>query len=208
MHFLLKLFLIILFQIHSRQVIALALNCGDAFLLSQNCTCTISAIKNGIQTMTCNGAYLTNATQNTLPAINTTTVPRAIQIFNTYTMFPTVPVSYLSLPNFNLNHNQISSIGDISNLANTLTFYMSYNLLTQLPSLCMLTKCEAMDFSYNLLQTIYFENFVCDTNTSVLNTSSNYVFSNLLKLSLAGNLIKVNIGFFFYFLFQSSDVSV
>ena len=190
MNFILKLFFVVIL---SHQVSAIALNCSDSFLISQNCTCSIDKTKNGIQTMTCNGTYLTNATQNTLPPISTTSVPLAVQIPNTYTMFPTIPSSYLSLTNFDLSRNKITSIDDLSNIANTLSFFMGYNLITQLPStsLCSLTKCQVMDFRRNLLETVYFESFVCDTNTSELNTSSNYVFSNLLQLVLEGNLIKV-----------------
>ena len=186
---------IVLFQAFICQfaVEALYYNCSDPFLISQNCVCSISATRSGVISMTCGGGYLTNNVQNTLPPISTTNVPLAISIPNTYTMFPTIPVSYLSLPNFDLAHNRIEAIGDLTNLANTLSFFVENNLIRELPktALCSLTKCQVIDLSYNLLETIYFEDFVCDTTTSDINTTSNYVFSSLLQLSLAGNLIKV-----------------
>ena len=108
-------------------------------------------------------------------------------------MFPTVPISYLPLTNLNLINNKIPSLGDLTNLPNLLTFFMGYNLISELtPQLgCALTQCERMDFSYNRLETIYLEYFVCDTNTNMLNTTSNYVFSSLHVLILTGNSIKV-----------------
>ena len=194
MQFLLKLFVIVIFP-HLR-VEAISISCIDTFLISQGCSCDVSSNgQNAIQTMTC-GSYLTNATQNPLPPISTSKPPIKVQISNTYTMFPTVPVQYLLLDNFDLSNNRIKTIGNLTNLANLLSFDLSYNLLSQLPksmSLCLLIKCETIDLSYNLLETVYFESFVCETNTSSLDLSTNYVFSNLLKLSLAGNLIKVNI---------------
>jgi Leucine-rich repeat (LRR) protein len=197
MKFIPKLLFIVLFQALANQytVEGLYYNCSDPFLISQNCTCSISATRSGIISMTCNGGYLTNATQNTMPPISTTNVPLAISITNTYTMFPTIPVSYLSLPNFDLAHNKIQVIGDLTNLANTLSFFVENNLIKELPktALCSLTKCQVIDLSYNLLEVIYFEDFVCDTTTSDLNTTSNYVFSSLLQLSLAGNFIKVGV---------------
>jgi hypothetical protein len=165
-------------------------SCNDNFLASQNCTCSI---KSNVQYMSCNGNYLTNSTQNTLPGLNTT-VPLGVEITNTYTMFPTVPISYLPLTNLNLKSNKIPRLGDLTNLANLLTFYMGYNLISELtPQLgCVLTQCQRMDFSYNKLEIIYLEDFVCDTNTSTLDTTSNYVFSSLHLLVFTGNSIKVN----------------
>ena len=59
-----------------------------------------------------------------------------------------------------------------------------------------------MDFSYNRIETISFENFVCFSNTSSLNSNNLYVFSSLQALMLTGNLIKVkNI---FYKIFKAS----
>ena len=188
---------LVLFQALVSQfaVEALYYNCSDPFLISQNCVCSISGTRGSVITMTCNGGYLTNTIQNTLPPISTFNVPLAITIPNTYTMFPTIPVSYLFLPIFDLAHNRIEAIGDLTNLANTQSFFMAYNLIKELPktALCSLTKCQVIDLSNNLLETIYFEDFVCDTTTSDLNTTSNYVFSNLLQLSLAGNSIKVRV---------------
>ena len=174
---------------------ALYYNCSDPFLISQNCTCSITSTTRGIVSMTCNGGFLSNATQNTLPPVSTTNVPLALSISNTYTMFPTIPVSYLSLPNIDLSRNRIQAIGDLTNLANTLSFFVENNLIKELPktALCSLTKCEVINLSNNLLETIYFEDFVCDTTKSDLNTTSNYVFSSLLQLFLAGNLIKVRV---------------
>ena len=179
-------------------------NCSDPFLISQNCACSISGTRGGVITMTCGGGYLTNTTQNTLPPISTFNVPLAITIPNTYTMFPTIPVSYLFLPTFDLAHNRIEAIGDLTNLANTLSFFVENNLIRELPktALCSLTKCQVMDLSYNLLETIYFEDFVCDTTTSDLNMTSNYVFSSLLELLLAGNLIKVRVSNIFLNIYE------
>jgi hypothetical protein len=200
MHFLLKLFIIVLLQnvFPHLRVKALSISCGDSFLISQGCECAVSSNGNNAnQTMECinvNGTYLTNTTQNPLPPISTSKTPIRVIISNTYTMFPIVPVSYLLLENIDLSFNKIKTIENLTNLANLLSFRFSNNLLTQLPkssSLCLLKNCEIMDFSHNLLETVYFESFVCDTNTSSLDLSTNYLFSNLLQLSLAGNLIKV-----------------
>jgi hypothetical protein len=197
MNFLLKALFIVLFLaiVNQYTVEALYYNCSDPFLISQNCTCSITSTTRGVVSMTCGGTYLTNATQNTLPPIRTTNVPQGVRITKTYTMFPAIPVSYLSLTNFDLSKNQITSIGDLTNLANTLSFLVGYNLIKELPktALCSLTKCQVIDLSYNLLEVIFFEDFVCDTTTSDLNTTSNYVFSSLLQLSLAGNFIKVGV---------------
>jgi hypothetical protein len=194
MQFLLKIFVIVIFP--CLRVEAIPISCGDTFLTSQGCSCEVSSNgQNAIQTMTCN-SYLTNTTQNPLPPISTSKPPIKVQISDTYTMFPSVPVSYLLLDTIDLSHNRIKAIGNLTNLANLLLFDLSFNLLSELPksmSLCLLKKCETLDLSYNLLETVYFESFVCETNTSSLDLSTNYVFSNLLKLSLAGNLIKVNI---------------
>ena len=164
-------------------------SCNDNFLASQNCPCSI---KSSVEYMSCNGSFLTNSTQNNLPGLNAN-VPLGVEIANTYTMFPTVPISYLPLTNLNLKNNKIPSLGDLTNLPNLLTFFMGYNLISELtPQLgCALTQCERMDFSYNRLETIYLEDFVCDTNTNMLNTTSNYVFSSLHVLILTGNSIKV-----------------
>ena len=175
-------------------IIDTSTDCLDTFLRSQNCSCSIAQPpngRNGVETMTCNGNYLTNATQNTLPGLNTANLPLTVQIKNTYTMFPTIPASYINLLNFDLSSNQITSIGDLTNLPNVFTFYMNRNLLTSIPSsICSLTKVQNMDFSYNLIQIVYFESFVCNSETSALNTSTNYVFSSLQMLGLNGNMIR------------------
>jgi hypothetical protein len=200
MNFLPTSLLIVLLQslVSKYNAISLNYNCSDSFLISQNCECSVVITppsRSGVITMNCGGGYLTNTVQNTLPPISTTNVPLAVSIQNTYTMFPTIPVSYLFLPTFDLAYNRIQTIGDLKNLANTLKFLMEYNLIRELPkkALCSLTKCQVIDLSYNLLETIYFEDFVCDTTTSDLNMTSNYVFSSLLELLLAGNLIKVRV---------------
>ena len=78
------------------------------------------------------------------------------------------------MTNLNLKNNKIPSLSDLTNLANLLTFYMGYNLISELtPQLgCVLTQCQRMDFSYNKLEIIYLEDFVCDSKTSMLNTTS------------------------------------
>ena len=84
MNFLLKLFVIVLFQIiYPRlRVEAIPISCGDTFLTSQGCSCEVSSNgKNAIQTMTC-GSYLTNTTQNVLPPISTSKTPIKVQISN------------------------------------------------------------------------------------------------------------------------------
>ena len=194
MSLLLKIVVFVSIKIVTHQ--AASISCNDTFLISQNCTCSLTGSKTQIvETMSCNGTYLTNTTQNTLPDLSVTNMPLGVQISNTYTMFPLVPDSYKSLTNLNLEKNQIKSFGNLTNLASLLTFYLGYNSLTQLvPELgCVLINCQRMDFSYNQLETIYFEHFVCYTNTSVLNTTNNYVFSSLQVLLLVGNLIKVKI---------------
>jgi len=197
MKFLPTSLLIVILQalLSKNNAIVLNYNCSDSFLISQNCVCSVVITppsRSGVITMNC-GGFLTNTVQNTLPPISTTNVPLAVSIQNTYTMFPTLPDSYLFLRTFDLAYNRIQAIGDLTNLANTLKFLMEYNLIRELPkkALCSLTKCEVINLSYNLLETIYFEDFVCDTTTSDLNMTSNYVFSSLLELLLAGNLIKV-----------------
>jgi Leucine-rich repeat (LRR) protein len=119
--------------------------------------------------------------------------PFMVVISNTYTVFPIVPVSYLSVSSLNLQNNIIPSLGDLTNLANLSTFSLRNNLITELtPQLgCVLTKCRQMDFSYNRLETVSFENFVCYSNTSSLSSNNLYVFSSLQALMLTGNLIKV-----------------
>ncbi len=98
MKFLPTSLLIVILQalVSKNNAIVLNYNCSDSFLISQNCVCSISATRSGVISMTCGGGYLTNNVQNTLPPISTTNVPLAISIPNTYTMFPTIPVSYYS----------------------------------------------------------------------------------------------------------------
>ena len=194
MSLILKILILVSLKIVTHQ--AATVSCNDTFLISQNCTCSITFSGSAkVESMSCGGSYLTNLTQNTLPGISTSSPPLGMQIAGTYTMFPIAPVSYLSLYNLMLDNNQIPSLNqDFTNLVNLLTFYISYNLITQIPSQlgCMLPNVQRMDLSYNLIQAFYFDYLVCQTNTSVLNTTSNYVFSSLQELILAGNLIKVN----------------
>ena len=193
MFFVFKIFLFFLFKIVSCQKQTIV-SCNDAVLDSQNCVCALSGPKpRPTESMTCSGGYITNSSLNKLPGLSTS-VPFSVEISNTYTMFPIVPISYLSLTNLNLQDNKIPSLGDLTNLANLSTFSLRHNLITELtPQLgCILTKCQQIDFSYNRLETVSFENFVCFSNTSSLNTNNLYVFSSLQALMLTGNLIKVN----------------
>ena len=181
--------------------ITTSINCTDTFLTSFNCTCTLSGI---IESMNCSGNYLPNTTINTLPDLAGSA--QSVQIRNTYTLFPVVPSSYSSLANFDLSYNKITSIGNLKNLSNLIGFYMSNNLINQLnsTSFCSLTKVTVIDLSYNLIDTVYMENFVCNSNTSVPSIpnvclickmllyygADNSVFTNLQVLLLQGNKIK------------------
>ena len=179
-------------------------DCNDSSLDTQGCVCALSGPKpRPSESMTCNVGYITNSSLNKLPGLSTS-VPFSVEISYTYTVFPIVPVSYLSLTNLNLQENLIPNLGDLTNLANLTKFSLRHNLITELtPQLgCILTKCQQMDFSYNRIETISFENFVCFSNTSSLNSNNLYVFSSLQALMLTGNLIKVkNI---FYKIFKAS----
>ena len=117
-----SIFALIFFKAVSPQTTKIV-SCNDNFLASQNCPCSI---KSSVEYMSCNGSFLTNSTQNNLPGLNAN-VPLGVEIANTYTMFPTVPISYLPLTNLNLKNNKIPSLGDLTNLPNLLTFYIGYN---------------------------------------------------------------------------------
>ena len=168
-------------------------DCNDSSLNTQSCVCVLSGPKpRPTESMTCSVGYITNSSLNKLPGLSAS-VPFSVEISNTYTVFPIVPVSYLSLYNLNLQNNKIPSLGDLTNLANLSTFSLRNNLITELtPHLgCVLTKCRQMDLSFNRLETVSFENFVCYSNTSSLSSNNLYVFSSLQALMLTGNLIKV-----------------
>ena len=169
------------------QTVTTYVSCNETLLDSLNCSCSF---QDRIETMNCNGTYLPNTTVNTLPDISS--VIYTVQINYTYTMFPLVPIAYVGLQQLNLSNNRISSIGDLTNLPNVVGFYMSNNLLTQLSSyLCNLTAAIEIDLSYNLIQAIFVENFLCNSDT----TSHYYggtspMFRNLQSLFLQGNKIK------------------
>ena len=160
------------------------LDCNDAEL-TKLCECVMDVQNNYMVQIECS-SYLSNES-NKLPDLQAQTVSAK----KAYTKWPAVPKSYLKVVTLDLSINKITKIGDLTNLKNLQFLNISFNLLDEInPAICTLRDLYALDLSFNLLQVLKMENFVCETDSSVLSTKTNYIFSNLEYLFLLGNKIK------------------
>jgi len=158
-------------------------DCADPEL-AKACVCVLDDQRDMIQ-IGC-GNYLSDE-NNKLPDLPA----QIVSAKKAYTRWPDVPKSYVNTGLLDLSINKIQKIGDLTNLKNLQYFNISFNLLTEInPQICTLKDLYVLDLSYNALEILYMEDFVCETDTSVFNTTSNYLFSNLEYVFLIGNKIK------------------
>ena len=159
-------------------------DCNNVHL--KECACVFD--DNSIFKMGCE-AYL-ESSNTYLPNIKA----QFVSIKQTFVTWPTIPEVYLNYTIFmDLSYNQIDIIGNISNILNIQYLNLSNNIIARInPDICRLHDMYVLDLSFNLLEVINFEDFLCSTDTDVPNEddSISNVYSVLEYLILKGNRIK------------------
>ena len=160
------------------------LDCGDSSLNANGCSCFFED-QSKFLTMVCN-TFLENDA-NKLPDLTATNVA----VEQTYTHWPTISATYVNTTILDLSLNKIDSIGELSNLTNLQYLNLSSNLLTRInPKICRLLDLYVLDLSFNNIEILNIDDFVCETDTDVFNTNTSYLFSNLQYFFVIGNKIK------------------
>ena len=158
-------------------------DCKDA-ALTKSCTCFYED-QNSIMQMTCN-SYLPDSSSK-LPEIEA----GMVSVKKAYNKWPAISKTYQKTALFDLSVNKIDSIGDLSNLLAVQYMNLSINSITKVnPDICKLFDLYVLDLSYNQIEVLRMEDFVCETTSNKLNKNTNYLFSNLEYLFLVGNKIK------------------
>jgi hypothetical protein len=126
-------------------------------------------------------------TSSKLPEIAATMV----SVKKAYNKWPVISKTFQKTALLDLSVNKIDTIGDMSNLVSLQFLNISINSLTSVnPDICKLSNLYVLDLSFNLIETLRMEDFVCETTSNKLNKTTNYLFSNLEYLFLVGNKIK------------------
>lgn len=158
-------------------------DCKDA-ALTKSCTCVYDD-QNSLMQMTCN-SYLADSSSK-LPEI----AAGMVSIKKAYNKWPAISKTFQKTAFFDVSLNKIDSIGDLSNLIAVQYMNLSLNAITKVnPDICKLANLFVLDLSYNQIEVLKFEDFVCETTSNKLNKNTNYLFSNLEYLFLIGNKIK------------------
>ena len=179
------IFIFLLISLNSTKVLSKVskLDCNDAEL-TKACVCVMDDQRNLVQ-IGCSNYLPENS--NKLPDLPA----QIVSAKKAYTRWPDVPKSYVNTGLLDLSVNKIPRIGDLTNLKNLQYFNISFNLLDEInPEICVLKDLYVLDLSYNMLEVLKMESFVCETDSGVFNTTTNYLFSNLEYVFLIGNKIK------------------
>lgn len=115
---------------------------------------------------------------------------------NVFTKWPYIPESFNKTSYIHLEFNRIESIDELSNL-NQLTYLnLSYNLLTRMnPDICKLKKLLALDLSFNMIQILDMQDFICGSGADL-----NGIMSSLRYLAVNNNKIKHLYSFDMFFI--------
>lgn len=155
-------------------------DCKDANL-NKLCACYFDDTQNLIQ-MTCKTTIKT-ASQNLLPDIPAD----AVIAQSDFTVWPSVPSSYLNVTYLDLSYGSITSLANVTNLMNLKYLILVSNSISSItPDICKMKNLNALDLSSNALTNFTFESMICDP----ANYSSTGFLSNLQYLILYNNLIK------------------
>lgn len=158
-------------------------DCKDA-ALTKSCSCSYED-QNSLMQMICN-SYLPDSSSK-LPEI----AAAMVSVKKAYNKWPTISKTFQKTVVFDLSVNKIDSIGDLSNLLAVQYMNLSINSITKInPDICKLLDLFLLDLSYNQIEVLKIEDFVCETTSNKLNKNTNYLFSNLQYLFLIGNKIK------------------
>ena len=115
-----------------------------------------------------------------------------VVIRSAYTQWPVGSESYLITKYLDLSYNKIFYIGYLAFFRNLIYLNISYNQIPEInPEICKLIDLKVLELSFNLLEVLHIQDFVCASDTSLFNTSTNYLVSDLEFLYLTGNKIKL-----------------